>query len=170
MKKLIAVFLGMMMILGAAGCANTTVENRSADTENVEIPNPFVDFVSMEEAEKFAGFPISLPSTIDGYPTRVIQAVQNEMIQVLFFDKETADEGAQVIMIRKAIGSADISGDYNDYQEVNTVTVDDKEITVKGNDGKIHVAIWNSGDHSYSITSDTGVSIDTVSDWIRSVQ
>jgi len=73
------------------------------------------------------------------------------MIEVIYFDAEKTHEG---LRIRKANGTDDISGDYNEYKEVNVVKVGDLEVTEKGNDGSISVATWTDGTHSYSINVD----------------
>ena len=55
------------------------------------------------------------------------------------------------LRIRKAVGTDDISGDYNEYKEENVVKVGELEVTEKGNDGNISVASWTDGTYSYSI-------------------
>ena len=62
------------------------------------------------------------------------------------------DSGEQMV-IRKASGAgenADISGDYNVYNETSTVTVGEYTVTLKGNDQKVNLATWTSGDYAYS--------------------
>ncbi len=87
-----------------------------------------------------------MPDSIDGYPNRSIQVMDTSIVQVLY---ENDDE--QQILIRKGIGSDDIRGDYNTYSETSQITVSDSSVTLKGNDGKIMVAIWNDGSYSYAI-------------------
>ena len=48
------------------------------------------------------------------------------MIQVIY----SADENQ--ILIRKALGTRNISGDYNNYQKEETITVDEMQVTLKG--------------------------------------
>ena len=58
------------------------------------------------------------------------------------------DSGEQMV-IRKASGAgenADISGDYNVYNETSTVTVGEYTVTLKGNDQKVNLATWTGGD------------------------
>ena len=62
------------------------------------------------------------------------------------------DSGEQMV-IRKASGAgenADISGDYNVYNVTSTVTVGEYTVTLKGNDQKVNLATWTSGDYAYS--------------------
>ena len=67
------------------------------------------------------------------------------MIQVLYI------HGDDQVCIRKAPGEEECSGDYNAYSEEKTVTVGDKEVTLRGNNGKVMVAVWTEDGYSYSI-------------------
>lgn len=64
MKKLIALTL----------CTITAFSIESTE-DLVEIPNPFIDCDSLEDAKKIAGFEIRVPDAIDGYSDRFIQAI-----------------------------------------------------------------------------------------------
>ena len=128
----------------------------------VQIPNPFVDCESLEEAAKLAGFEITLAAEPDGYPERLIQAVQNDMIQVFFTDGDLAEEETASVLFRKAVGSEDISGDYNEYASVTEQDVNGRTVTLKG-DGKLtYLAIWTDGEFSYSVSVSNGADTDAV--------
>jgi len=105
----------------------------------------------LDEASKIAGFNLSVPATYGDYKKQVIQAIEDDMIEVIYFDAEKTHEG---LRIRKAVGTDDISGDYNEYKEENIVKVGNLEVTEKGNDGNISVASWTDGTYSYSINVD----------------
>ena len=45
----------------------------------------------------------------------------------------------------------EISGDYNDYEEIKTYTLDSNRIILKGNNGLYNVAIWKYYNFSYSL-------------------
>ncbi len=49
--------------------------------------------------------------------------------------------------IRKASGSDDISGDYNDYAQVETVN----RVTLKGENGNFSLAVWNNNGYTYAV-------------------
>ena len=131
MKKLLALTLCAITIFSMTACGNT-----SESTEDlVEIPNPFIDCDSLEDAIKIAGFEIRVPDSIDGYSNRFIQAIDQYMIQVFYYTSSeisddtgntTFSENTEItenaaytedsrdqILLRKAIGTDDISGDYN---------------------------------------------------------
>ncbi len=150
-------------------------ENGSED--QVQIPNPFVDCETMEEASKLAGFSLTAPESIDGYSDRIIQAIEGELVQVIFTrnqcieledleepaaELENTDFKSHDLTIRKGTGMDDISGDYSEYPEVETVTVDDKTVTLKEKDGLVHTAIWNTDGYSYAVYAADGVSADVM--------
>lgn len=99
--------------------------------------SPFIDCAVMTEAAKLAGFDMGLPKAPD-----LIQAIEAEMIQA-FYGENGGD-----MMIRKAVGSGDISGDYNDYAQVKTVD----GVTIKGENDTFSLAVWEKDGYTYSIS------------------
>ena len=80
----------------------------------------------------------------------MIQAIEDDMIEVIYFN-DTDNEG---LRIRKAKGTDDISGDYNEYKNVETVKIGDYDVTEKSDGGNILVVIWTDGTFSYAIDTD----------------
>lgn len=144
---------------------DTSVTENDAVGENTQIANPWKDCETIDDAADIAGFSIDSPQSIDGYPNTVIQAVDNEMIQIIY----TSDTEEQSINIRKGLGSDDISGDYNVYSESGSVTVGECDVTLKGNDGKIMLATWTSGTYTYAINT-PGISQEEMILLIQQVQ
>ena len=139
-------------------------ENSGSGT-GVGIANPFVDYVTLAEAEKAAGFELTAPETVKGYDgEKLIQVMSNRMIQIIFHDAED-----NRLFVRKEAGSDDISGDYNVYAEIQTLTVDDRAVTMKGNDGLVSVAIWTEGDYTYAVTADTPMAPDAMTALVAAV-
>ena len=118
--------------------------------QSVEVPNPFVEVKTFDEAYKIAGFTLSVPTTYEDYKKQVIQAIENDMIEVIYFN-DTDNEG---LRIRKAKGTDDISGDYNEYKNVETVKVGEYDVTEKGDEGNIFIVTWTDGTYSYAIDTD----------------
>ena len=151
MKKILLMSVLCLAIIACGKKEETKQE--TAETTNViqkestQIPNPFVEVKNLDEASKIAGFTLEVPETYEDYKKQVIQAIENDMIEVIYFN-DTDNEG---LRIRKAKGTDDISGDYNEYKDVETVKVGDVEVTEKGSDGDIAVVIWNDGTYSYAI-------------------
>ena len=155
MKKILLISLLCLAII-ACGKKEEVKEEVAQATEvtqpsDVGAPNPFEIVDTLDEAAKIAGFSLETPTEYADYNSLVIQAIADDMIEVIYFDAEKTHEG---LRIRKAVGTDDISGDYNEYKEENIVKVGDLEVTEKGNDGNISVASWTDGTYSYSINVD----------------
>ena len=149
-----------------SGTTDTDTSTDSEDDDNVQITSPFVDCETLEEAGELAGFDISVPDEIDGgYTQGTIQAVENEMIQVIY-----TTEAGEEITLRKGTGTEDISGDYNEYAEENTLDVDGTSVTARGSDGLVYAATWTDGTYTYAITASAGLESDSVSALVPSIQ
>ena len=153
MKKIISLLLCAVCLLGLAACGAKDTPVEITETEGsaeVGMANPFVDCESMEDAASLTAFDFLVPETLDGYPTRTIQVMNNSLIQVTY----TSDDGDKIIL-RKAPGLDDISGDYNVYaDEKIAVCRDDLDVILRGDEALFSVAVWNSGDFSYALLSD----------------
>ena len=161
MKKRIVMLTltGAAMVFVMTGCGakenaaepTTSVTEETAtetDTETTQIPNPWTDCESMEEAEEKAGFSMEVPDAINDYSMGLIQNLDQEIIQVFYF-KDGSDDS---ILIRKGTGADDISGDYNEYTETKEVQIDDVQVTEKGNDGTVSLTTWTTEDYTYSVS------------------
>ena len=160
MKKLIAIILCGLSVCSLAACAS-----KSATSGNAEIPNPFVDCATLADAAKLTGFDIVVPDSVDGFDTRTIQVMDKKMIQVIY------SKGENNLLIRKQAGSDDISGDYNQYSETNTVTLGSLQVTMKGDNGMVSLATWTDGGYTFAIDAqDVPMDSDTIGTLIGTVQ
>jgi len=162
MKKLMIIILGTIMIISLVAVGNFLALsyvnfNASAKSgeqivgDTTQIPNPFIDCTTLEDAQKSAGFAMTIPDAMpEGYSKTAIRAVKNKMIEVIYLN------GDSEIRIRKAIGSEDISGDYTVYKESMETEIGNVKVTMKGNNGKVNVAIWSEGVNVFSITVNCG--------------
>ena len=134
------------------------------DGETVQIPNPWIDCTSLEEAGKLAGFSFTAPDALEGYPEKQIAVIEGEIAEVTFNNEDGA-----VVCFRKGLGTDDISGDYNDYKATETRTIDGKTVTCKGSDGLIHNAAWTDGTYTYSIMSTAGMTAEQLTPFVQSL-
>lgn len=130
----------------------------------VQIPNPFVEYGTLADAAKAAGVELTVPDVLNGSDGRVFQAIENDLLEVIY--RKGEDETAR---IRKAAGSDDISGDYNVYAQVDTVTVNDAQVTLKGDAGKVSLATWTAEGYTYSISVEGGISSSDMTRLVASV-
>ena len=136
------------------------------NTENVQIPNPWQECESAEEAGKLAGFSFTVPESVDGYTEKYIAAIENELAEAIF---SNGDNNDNALYFRKGVGSEDISGDYNTYDTVEQQTIGDKTVTCKGNDGLIYNATWNDGTYSYAVMCNAGMNAKQLTAWVQSL-
>ena len=131
--------------------------SEASSEENTEsIANPVVDYENYEEAEKAAGFGLDTPDLVSTF----FSVIDGKIFQITCEDT----------YIRKAKGSDDISGDYNDYPEVKTETVFEKEVTFKGENGKINLITWTDGGYSFCVGFKSGTSrsnADLFIEWVK---
>ena len=160
MKKTIVLLLAVLLTGSIAACAQKAAEE---STPNAQIPNPWVDCATLDEAARIAGFDIAIPGKIDGYPNKVIQAIEKSTIQVLYYDGDPAAENSSMVMVRKGTGNEDISGDYNAYPEKETVQMHGADIQLRGDKGLVYSAIWTWDGYSFAINADNGLSRDALS-------
>ena len=172
MKKIL---LMSVLCLAIVACGKKEeAKQEIAETTNVtqkestQIPNPFVEVKNLDEASKIAGFTLEVPETYEDYKKQVIQAIEDDMIEVIYYDENSEHEG---LRIRKAKGTDDISGDYNEYKDVETVKVGDFEIIEKGSEGNISVATWNNGTYSYAIdVAEASLTKDTIANLVSNIK
>lgn len=163
MKKMMIFALSAIMVLSMAACGAPTrnVENNKQSTsENIQIPNPWKEVSSMDEAQNEIGFDIVVPESIDGYTEKVILTnTDTGIVEVIFRNEDNE------LCFRKGTGDSDISGDYNTYAEEDTIDLNGLTILMKGSDGKVNLATWSDGGFSYSIDSKVGLSKTKMTDF-----
>ena len=131
---------------------------------NSQIANPCVQYDTLQEAEAVCGFELALPETVSSAYYRVISG------QVLEVIVRNAADGLEVYRVRKANGEGDISGDYNSYEETEEISVDDRTVTVKGNNGSVSNAVWEDNGYAYAMQFAEGVSQEEISALIAQIR
>ena len=146
---------GTVTVTGKAAGSSVPVEEQAADSAAADaadsaskteaaIANPWNTFDTLEEAEACADMEIAIPDQIDGYSELVYQAIQGDVLEIIY---QNAD-GQEGLRIRKTSYSADsgmpdISGDYNTYSQHSTL----KSIRVGSRASSQTVSVKLAGDH-----------------------
>lgn len=167
-KKLMTFALSVVMVLSLTACGQSapqTQPEKTASGSNVEIPNPFTTYDTLDEAAAAVGFDMNVPEMLEGYDQPTFQVMSGTMIQVIY--RNDKDESAS---IRKALGSDDISGDYNEYAQNDTVSVGELAVSMKGEQELVHLATWTDGEYTYAVSVSPGLSEAAMAKLIAEIQ
>ena len=150
-RRLLASALALCLVFSLAACsqpaapdAASTPDTAASDT--TQIPNPWTECATLADAAALTGYDFTVPDSVDGYTDISITVLTDEQLTEVQYTT-----GSDRLCLRKAPGSDDISGDYNQYAESNAVDVDGRSVTLQGNDGQVQLATWLDGDYTYSI-------------------
>ncbi|MGN1021936.1 MAG: DUF4367 domain-containing protein [Lachnospiraceae bacterium] len=162
--RMFGVALAGTMVLSGTACAKQGTKAAAAESaateSSVQLPNPWTEYDTLEEAEKAAGFTITVPDVPAGY-TSVVYRVMDGLLELQYQDAD-----GNRLILRKGdtatLGEeeTDISGDYTQYDAEETKEISGKEVTEKGDGTSVYCAVWTDGDYAYSIVCDQGLSDD----------
>lgn len=173
MKKFVAVILAATLLAVSAApvfASDTLVISSNVSDDEPQLigmANPFTDHEKLSEAEVESGVTLTLPETIVGYRIDDYRAASSLSLIEVIYNKKV---GGQEIRIRKAVGDEDISGDYNNYAETTSKAINSNAVTMKGTNGKIYLATWTSGESTYSVSSEEGLSAAAMSNLVHDIK
>ena len=93
-----------------------------------------------------------------GFPVEDLTSLPFEVRQVTYcsyfndFAEIDYTGDGQSLSYRKARGTEDISGNYNEYQNEKHLTVNNLDILLKGNSEKYTLASWTDGTYAYALS------------------
>ena len=112
-----------------------------------QIPNPIVEYKSIEAAKKELSFNAPVPSKMpEGYELKYIETISGDVFQLVYTN------GKNEICYRAAEGSEDISGDYNVYKDIKKVNAGGIEVELRNNKDTAS-AIWQKAGMTFSLFS-----------------
>lgn len=163
--KLFDILLGQDTVSVNDNVITFNLGDKKADEDGVQIPNPFVEYKTVEDAKKVLAFNPKYPTSVPNeYKTDDISVMNNSMLQIIYKDMK----GTQ-ITYRTEQGSEDISGDYNVYSNVKDVKIGDLTVKVRLGD-ESSSAVWTNNGYSYSNFVDKGNAEKEITDMIASVK
>lgn len=134
------------------------------DNNAVQIPNPLVEYKTVDEAKNTLSFDAPVPTFVpDGYKIDYVGTIAGETLQIFY------KNGKNEIVFRAAKGSDDISGDCNVYKNTKTVSVNGTDAKYREN-GETSGAVWTKDGLTFSVYADTVISEKDASDIIASVK
>ncbi len=163
--KLFDILLGQDTVSVNDNVITFNLGDKKADEDGVQIPNPFVEYETVEDAKKVLAFNPKYPTSVPNeYKTEDISVMNNSMLQIIYKDMK----GTQ-ITYRMEQGFEDISGDYNVYSNVKDIKIGDLTVKVRLGD-ESSSAVWTNNGYSYSIFVDKGNAEKEITDMIASVK
>ncbi len=116
--------------------------------------------------EQAVGFSVEEAEHLPFAPQEVLYtAFDSGLAQV-----EYRGENGQTAILRKSQGTEDNSGDFNQYPDVETLTMADADVTLKGADGRFTLALWQKDGFSYSLNLSQGQNIESWAEILCSVK
>ncbi len=117
----------------------------------------------IDSIRKEVGYDFALPDYMpQGYTFDSASLLFGELVQIVYTD------GEHKIMYRIEDCTDDISGDYNNYETVETVDMGGAAVTVREDGGKCRLAIWNDG-KAHVLWLDEGFERDEIEKIIKSI-
>lgn len=125
------------------------------------LANPWQECASMAQAESLAGFSLAISDSAlpEGYSREAsyIQVIEGEMLEVDY----NGERGGSVCL-RKAVGTDDVSGDYNSYDLTQTSCIAGQDVTLRGTENAWYVATWTSDGYSFAVVSTSALTTSQV--------
>lgn len=175
--KYISIAACCALVVGAAYGIHTLHPDKTVSEEEdmttadmvddgAQIANPMKEYGSAEELSDVVGFTVR---EIGELPFTVKETLYFTYDDTLAEIRYTGDD--QEVYFRKSQGEdEDNSGVYNTYSQTTTITVGDTEITCKGESDAYELAIWKKDGYSYSISLQTGISLEELQAMIETVE
>ena len=125
--------------------------------------SPYVEYNSVDELKENVNINAKIPDKIRNYKSYSYSVAFSNMAEIQY------SNGSDNILYRLEKGEVaeDISGDYNDYENIQKLTVDNTEVTIKGNEDTYKVAIWYKNGVNYSLSSEQGLKIEDIQSLIN---
>ena len=148
MKKKIIIAVIMIAVLIAAIAAVIVIKNKTVSNDTIK------SYDTIEEANEAADFTLEASDRLCGVPATDYKS-DRTTVEVYY---------GNAGYIRKTTNEAN-SGK-SDYPEVNEQNFNGREVTLKGEDGKIFIAEWDENNFAYTISLNEGVEADEMADYI----
>ena len=125
------------------------------------LANPWQECANMPQAESLAGFSFAISDSAlpEGYGPEAacIQVIAGSMLEVDY----TGERGGSVCL-RKAVGTDDVSGDYNSYDLTQTSRTAGQDVTMRGAENAWYVVTWTRDGYSFAVVSTSALTTSQV--------
>ncbi len=152
----------------ATGTSNSGELDASAPSSSDEpMMGSSYEIVELEDA--------STLSEAVGFPVEDLTSLPFEVRQVTYcsyfndFAEINYTGDGQSLCYRKANGTEDISGDWNEYSNERHLTVNNLDILLKGNSEKYTLAVWTDGTYTYALSFEQEVTEEEITAIISAI-
>lgn len=136
------------------GRAGRQIESAIPDIEEVG---------SADEMSDLLGFKVPEPEMPFEVKERTYLVSWGELGEI---DYEGKDQSAYFRISRE---KEDNSGDYNEYENIVMEKINSTAVTLKGNQDRWNLAIWQKGEYSYSLGFEKGIAMQQIKEIIESL-
>lgn len=149
-KRYIALAASFAFVL--IGVLIVALMNRQPNTGVDLTGGPAVEYQSAKELRKASGVKIEDLQNLPFEPTETRYLdYQCNLVEIAYSDE------TQSLYYRVSKGRGDNSGDYNEYETVETKNTGGVTVTLKGSGELIYCALYEKGGRSYSVVSTAGL-------------
>lgn len=167
-KSVVSIAAGFVILLLAGAIIYPQMihkDDRPQD-ENVQ------GVLSMEEFDSASDMSEKLTFEMKDIPSLVKNADETSYVA---YDEDFAEitytQGTQSICYRKSVGTEDNSGDWNEYEKQEKVTIDKLSCTLKGaKEDAYSLAVWTDGAFAYSLSAQNPLSQKEFEDLIVEIE
>jgi len=128
--------------------------------------SPYQPCATLQEAEDITGYALSVPDSLLEEGKTEIMVYYGSMTELSVLDNEYHT----VLYVRKDKGEQDISGIHDTYDAEDKVEIGGCTVTLRGDRDMYYVAVWTKNGFSYSLTSSKGLSKETMTEYIGSIE
>ena len=129
------------------------------------MPNPFTEYDNPAALAEQMGFQMMEIGALPEDITETIYIGSNfGLSQVLYLN-----EDGESLRLRQQEGSGDISGDYNEYPKIKTVTPGEVAYTLKGAAEGYYLALWENQGYAFSLSSEEAATEEEMMAYIESL-
>lgn len=151
----------LVLVIGVAALKKNSYG--PSETPSETAVGSIEEFATLYELSKSVGFDVE---DIKDVPFEVENTAYSNVFGLARIDY--TGKNGEILTFSKGIDDgADISGDNNEYENIETIDVDDMEVTLKGNGNSINLATWTNEGYAYAIDISPGISEDEITEIIN---
>ena len=131
----------------------------------IQVVPDIVEYQSLDELSSALGFEVTVPTRLPFEAAQITYfACWKEFAEITYSNDNNT------IVFRMAKGKDDVSGDFNQYEDVKEYQTDAGSMTLKGKNNAYTLATWIDDDFSFSISTIQPLSEEEMINMISSVK